>query len=111
MSLTGSCLRGQIAFEVDGDLPEKLTRCTCSFCSKRGTLCLYVAPEHFRRIAPERRTPTHIGPPQNPTDAGDDVLPGATWKVVRSVVSRDFGLNAGHSVSRHWKVQRPSPSG
>lgn len=48
MSLTGSCHCGQVAFEVDADLPEKLTRCTCSFCSKRGTLYLYCAPEHFR---------------------------------------------------------------
>ena len=36
--LTGHCHCGRIAFEVDGDLPKQLTRCTCSFCSKRGHL-------------------------------------------------------------------------
>lgn len=47
MSLTGSCHCGQIAFDISADLPEKLTRCTCSFCSKRGTLYLYCAPDDF----------------------------------------------------------------
>ena len=48
MPITGSCHCGQISFEVDGALPAKLTRCTCSFCSKRGTLYLYCKPESFR---------------------------------------------------------------
>jgi len=50
MSLTGSCHCGQVAFEVDAPLPEKVTRCTCSFCSKRGTLYLYCAPDNFRAV-------------------------------------------------------------
>lgn len=32
-------------FEVDGELPEKLTRCTCSFCAKRGHLYAYYRPD------------------------------------------------------------------
>ena len=30
MPLTGHCHCGRTAFEIDGELPEKLTRCTCS---------------------------------------------------------------------------------
>lgn len=46
--LTGRCHCGRNAFEVDGELPEKLTRCTCSFCSKRGHLYAYYPPDRFR---------------------------------------------------------------
>ncbi|MEO8375464.1 MAG: hypothetical protein ABI471_09575 [Sphingomonas bacterium] len=38
MTLTAHCHCGRNAFEIDGELPETLTRCTCSFCSKRGHL-------------------------------------------------------------------------
>jgi len=38
MTLTGDCHCGRNAFEIQGELPEKLTRRTCSFCSKRGRL-------------------------------------------------------------------------
>lgn len=48
MSVTGSCHCGQIGFEIDAEVPAKLTRCTCSFCSKRGALYMYCAPEDFR---------------------------------------------------------------
>ena len=48
MPLTGRCHCGRNAFEIDADLPEKLTRCTCSFCSKRGHLYAYVAPGQFK---------------------------------------------------------------
>lgn len=46
MSLTGSCHCKAVAFEIDGIIPDKLTRCTCSFCSKRGALHAYYKPEH-----------------------------------------------------------------
>lgn len=36
MTLTAHCHCGRTTFEIDGEVPEKLTRCTCSFCSKRG---------------------------------------------------------------------------
>lgn len=48
MSITGKCHCGQVAFEIDGEIPEKLTRCTCSFCSRRGALHAYFSPEQFR---------------------------------------------------------------
>lgn len=45
--ISGSCHRGQVAFQIDGEIPAKLTRCTCSFCSKRGVLHAYYQPEQF----------------------------------------------------------------
>ena len=48
MPITGSCHCGKTAFEIDGEIPAKLTRCTCSFCSKRGTLYAYYEPARFR---------------------------------------------------------------
>ena len=36
MPITGSCHCGKTAYEIAGDIPPSLTRCTCSFCSKRG---------------------------------------------------------------------------
>ena len=48
MPITGSCHCGDITFSIDGEIPPKLTRCTCSICSKRGALYAYYAPERFR---------------------------------------------------------------
>ena len=45
--ISGSCHCGQIAFRIDCEIPAKLTRCTCSFCSKRGALHAYFQPEQF----------------------------------------------------------------
>jgi len=47
MPRTGRCHCGRNSFEVTGDLPEALTRCTCSLCSKRGHLYAYYAPQQF----------------------------------------------------------------
>lgn len=47
MPLTGRCHCGANSFRVDGELPAKLTRCTCSFCAKRGALVAYVEPRRF----------------------------------------------------------------
>jgi hypothetical protein len=47
MALAGSCHCGKTAFRMDADLPEKLTRCTCSICAKRGALYAYCTPEQF----------------------------------------------------------------
>ena len=38
MSISGRCHCGRNGFEIAGELPEKLTFCTCSLCSKRGHL-------------------------------------------------------------------------
>ena len=48
MTLKGNCHCGRNAFEIEGQLPEKLTRCTCSFCSKRGQLYAYFEPNQFK---------------------------------------------------------------
>ncbi len=48
MPITGSCHCGKNVFRVDGDIPEKLTRCTCSFCSKRGALVAYYQPDQLQ---------------------------------------------------------------
>lgn len=48
MALAGRCHCGSNAFEIDGELPESLTRCTCSFCAKRGHLYPYFRPDEFR---------------------------------------------------------------
>jgi hypothetical protein len=53
MPITGSCHCGNTAFEIVGDLPEKLTRCTCSFCSKRGMLYAYYKSAQFRLTTPD----------------------------------------------------------
>jgi hypothetical protein len=47
MAITGSCHCGKNTFHIDGEIPETLTRCTCSFCSKRGALVAYYAPAQF----------------------------------------------------------------
>jgi hypothetical protein len=39
---------GRNAFTIDGELRKELTRCTCSFCSKRGHLYAYFHPEQFK---------------------------------------------------------------
>ena len=48
MPLTAHCHCGRNAFEIDGELPAQSTRCTCSFCSKRGHLYAYFAPDQLR---------------------------------------------------------------
>ena len=53
--ITGRCHCGDIAFEIDGEIPDELTRCTCSFCSKRGHLYAYFAPDQFHRTFPQDR--------------------------------------------------------
>jgi hypothetical protein len=48
MAMTGGCHCGRIRFEIEGETPESLTRCTCSFCAKRGHLYAYYEPGRFR---------------------------------------------------------------
>ena len=44
MAITGSCHCGATQFTVSAR-PESVTRCTCSFCSKRGALWAYCDDE------------------------------------------------------------------
>jgi hypothetical protein len=48
MPMCGRCHCGRNAFEIVGELPAQLTRCTCSLCSKRGHLYAYCPPEQFK---------------------------------------------------------------
>lgn len=48
MPLTGRCHCRRNVFEIEGALPPVLTRCACSFCSKRGHLFAYYSPEQVR---------------------------------------------------------------
>lgn len=48
MTIKGSCHCGKINFEINGEIPNELTRCTCSFCSKRGALVAYYQPDQFQ---------------------------------------------------------------
>lgn len=54
MTITGSCHCRKSAFRIEGDIPAELTRCTCSFCSKRGALWAYYKPAQFELITPPR---------------------------------------------------------
>ena len=47
MTITGSCHCGKTTFRADIETPAQLTRCTCSFCAKRGALLAYCEPEQF----------------------------------------------------------------
>ena len=52
MTITGRCHCGKTTFRIEGDIPPKLTFCTCSFCSKRGALVAYYAPPQFQMTSP-----------------------------------------------------------
>jgi hypothetical protein len=47
MAITGQCHCGGNAFRIEGAIPAQLTRCTCSFCAKRGALLAYYPPAQF----------------------------------------------------------------
>lgn len=47
MPITGSCHCGRLAFRIEGEVPAALTRCTCTFCAKRGALLAYYPPQQF----------------------------------------------------------------
>ena len=47
MKITGSCHCGKTALRMDTEIPTELTRCTCSFCAKRGALLAYCKPDQF----------------------------------------------------------------
>jgi hypothetical protein len=58
MVIKGSCHCGGTQFELAA-APEELTRCTCSFCSKRGGLWAYYKPAQFRLITPREQVATY----------------------------------------------------
>jgi len=58
MALKGSCHCGGTTFELS-EAPQEVTRCTCSFCSKRGSLWAYYKPEQFRLTSPPEQVATY----------------------------------------------------
>jgi hypothetical protein len=50
VALRGGCHCGRNRFEVAGELPAQLTRCTCSFCRTHGNLYAYYEPTQFRPV-------------------------------------------------------------
>lgn len=59
MTITGRCHCGKTAFRIEGDIPAKLTRCTCSFCSTRGALMAYYPPAQFHVTTPSNDDATY----------------------------------------------------
>jgi hypothetical protein len=47
---SGSCHCGRVRFEVTTDL-DRVTRCNCSICNKKGFLHVIVPPDRFTLIA------------------------------------------------------------
>jgi hypothetical protein len=58
MTIKGSCHCGKTQFEV-GKAPTDVTRCTCSFCSKRGALWAYHKPADFRLLTSPENVATY----------------------------------------------------
>ncbi|RDZ27228.1 GFA family protein [Lysobacter silvisoli] len=58
MPVQGSCHCGKTRFEVT-EAPTEVTRCTCSYCSKRGGLWAYYKPDQFRLLTPEEDVATY----------------------------------------------------
>lgn len=51
MAIKGSCHCKATTFEVS-QAPQTVTQCTCSFCSKRGSLWAYYSPSQFKLVTP-----------------------------------------------------------
>jgi hypothetical protein len=47
MTIKGKCFCGATEFEIDA-VPESVTFCTCSYCSRTGALWAYYTPEQVR---------------------------------------------------------------
>ena len=101
MSITGSCHCGKTEFRIDGGIPVTLTRCTCSFCAKRGALWAYFEPAQFHPAAPPtdavyrwrtKQVAHHFCPDCGCTTFGDspDFKPDGKW----DGVTRRIGVNA-----------------
>ncbi|MDQ6437248.1 GFA family protein [Mesorhizobium sp. LHD-90] len=59
MIIAGSCHCKATVFEVT-KAPETVTRCTCSFCSKRGALWAYYKPAQFALKTPRKNVATYM---------------------------------------------------
>jgi hypothetical protein len=55
MAIQGKCHCGATRFELSASL-RSVTRCTCTFCSKRGVLWAYCEPDQFAILSDTHRT-------------------------------------------------------
>ena len=58
MTIKGSCHCKATQFEVS-EAPANVTRCTCSFCAKRGALHAYYTPAQFKLTTARDRVSTY----------------------------------------------------
>jgi hypothetical protein len=58
MPITASCHCCASRFEVE-TAPDSLTRCTCTFCTKRGGLWAYYQPSQFKLLTPRENMATY----------------------------------------------------
>lgn len=58
MKYQGSCHCGQIAFEVEGDIPEVMS-CNCSMCQRKGILMWFVPRQAMTLLTPAARMSTY----------------------------------------------------
>lgn len=54
----GSCHCGQIAFEVEGDIPDVMA-CNCSICQRKGTLMWFVPRAALKLLTPPEKMSTY----------------------------------------------------
>lgn len=58
MKYQGSCHCGQIAFEVEGEIPEVMS-CNCSMCQRKGTLMWFVPRDAIKLLTPPENMSTY----------------------------------------------------
>ena len=59
MTIKGSCHCKATTFEVS-EAPRTVTQCTCSFCSKRGSLWAYYTPAQFKLLTPQKNVSFYL---------------------------------------------------
>lgn len=58
MKYQGSCHCGQIAFTVEGELPEVMS-CNCSICQRKGVLMWFVPQQAMTLLTPAEKMRTY----------------------------------------------------
>jgi hypothetical protein len=58
MKYQGSCHCGQIAFEVEGEIPEVIS-CNCSMCQRKGILMWFVPKQALTLRTPPEKMSTY----------------------------------------------------
>ncbi len=58
MKYQGSCHCGEIAFEVEGEIPE-VTSCNCSMCQRKGILMWFVPRQAMTLLTPPEKMSTY----------------------------------------------------